>query len=265
MDASDEPREVELSGGNMEPVVRIGDTVRRVAGPWTPAVHALLAAARSAGVRGVPEARGFDAAGREVLEFMPGTMLVDAPPEVQWSGSVLDQAGRLLRRLHDASLALATEPGRIWRSPVREPVEVVCHNDVAPYNLVVNGCRVTALIDFDFAAPGPRLRDLGYLAYRLAPFAEDAEGFDAPRTSGGQGPIARVRRLVDAYGVPYGVGEVLAAAADHLDDLAEFTDARAVETGRDDFVAHAAMYRRDVERLRVAARIPGGAPDRRYR
>lgn len=35
---------ISLAGGNMQPVVRVGDTVRRVAGEWTPAVHALLAA-----------------------------------------------------------------------------------------------------------------------------------------------------------------------------------------------------------------------------
>jgi hypothetical protein len=36
------PDEVELDGGNANRVVRIGDTVRRPAGPWTPAVHCLL-------------------------------------------------------------------------------------------------------------------------------------------------------------------------------------------------------------------------------
>jgi hypothetical protein len=35
--------ETPLEGGNMNgAVVRIGDTVRRPAGAWTPAVHALL-------------------------------------------------------------------------------------------------------------------------------------------------------------------------------------------------------------------------------
>ncbi|TMD54628.1 MAG: aminoglycoside phosphotransferase family protein, partial [Chloroflexi bacterium] len=29
-------------GGNMSDATRVGDTVRRRAGPWTPAVHALL-------------------------------------------------------------------------------------------------------------------------------------------------------------------------------------------------------------------------------
>lgn len=34
--------EIPMGGGNVSSgVVRIGDTVRRPAGPWTPAVHAL--------------------------------------------------------------------------------------------------------------------------------------------------------------------------------------------------------------------------------
>lgn len=236
----------------MEPVVRVGDTVRRVSGPWTPAVHALLVAARDAGVAEVPAPLGLDEAGREVLEFVPGKMLVDAPAEVQWSGAVLEQAGRLLRRLHEASRDLATGPVRAWRMPANDPAEVICHNDVAPYNLVVDdGGRLVGLIDFDLASPGPRLRDLAYLAYRLAPLAEDAEGFDPDRTSAGEGPLERVRRLVAAYGLPYEVPEVLEAAADRLVELAAFTEARAVETGRDEFLEHAAMYRRDAKRLRV--------------
>ena len=35
--------EIPLDGGNAGGAVRVGDTVRRAAGPWTPAVHALLA------------------------------------------------------------------------------------------------------------------------------------------------------------------------------------------------------------------------------
>ncbi|MGX1694257.1 hypothetical protein ACWIBQ_02590 [Microbacterium keratanolyticum] len=31
-----------MSGGNMNTVVRDGDTVRRVGGPWTPTVHRYL-------------------------------------------------------------------------------------------------------------------------------------------------------------------------------------------------------------------------------
>ena len=37
--------------------------------------------------------------------------------------------------------------------------------------------------------------------------------------------------------------------AARLEELAAFADARAAETGRDDFAEHAAMYRRDRDRV----------------
>lgn len=43
--------EIPLGGGNVSGgVVRIGDTVHRPAGPWTPAVHALPGSRRKIGV-----------------------------------------------------------------------------------------------------------------------------------------------------------------------------------------------------------------------
>src|SRR3712207_8027153 len=48
-------------------VVRVGDTVRRPAGRWTPAVHALLAHLHEAGFRAAPRPLGLDERGREVL------------------------------------------------------------------------------------------------------------------------------------------------------------------------------------------------------
>ena len=56
--------EIPLHGGNVSTVVRVGDTVRRNAGPWTPAVHALLhhlRVRRASPVR--PHALGMDDAG----------------------------------------------------------------------------------------------------------------------------------------------------------------------------------------------------------
>ena len=54
---TDEP-EVPLTGGDMTTVVRVGDTVRRTAGPWTPSVHALLRHLRAEGFTQVPKPRG---------------------------------------------------------------------------------------------------------------------------------------------------------------------------------------------------------------
>ena len=46
--------EIALTGGNTGTVVRVGDTVRRETGPWTPAVHRLLQVYASAGIEAPP-------------------------------------------------------------------------------------------------------------------------------------------------------------------------------------------------------------------
>lgn len=61
-----------MPGGNTAPVVRVGDTVRRVAGPWTPNVAALMTGLRAAGVACVPEHSGLDPLGREIVEYVEG-------------------------------------------------------------------------------------------------------------------------------------------------------------------------------------------------
>lgn len=237
-----------LAGGNMDPVVRVGGTVRRVAGPWTPAVQRLLGALTAGGVPGIPRPLGLDETGREVLSFLPGCTLAEAEPSVRWSPQALTDAGRLLRAMHDASVPLV-DATLVWRTPAHEPAEVICHNDFAPYNLLVHGGRLCGVIDFDMASPGPRIWDLAYLAYRIAPFAEDADYESFHRDD----RMQRLRDLIAAYGMPFDEQEVLKAAVERLADLARFTEARANEHGREDLRTHAAMYRRDAERLRDLA------------
>lgn len=96
-----------LASGNSTLVTRVGQTVRRTAGAWTPAVHAFLDALRAAGVTEVPESLGLDEHGREVLTFIPGDAAHYPLPQWVWSPSILHDAGTLLRRLHDASVGLA--------------------------------------------------------------------------------------------------------------------------------------------------------------
>src|SRR5438094_344586 len=69
-----EPEEP-LAGGNLNSaVVRVGDTVRRTSGPWTPAVHALLKHLASVSYP-APRPKGIDEQGREVLSFVPGVAI----------------------------------------------------------------------------------------------------------------------------------------------------------------------------------------------
>lgn len=229
-----------LSGGNSSVVTRIGDAVHRQAGPWTPAVHALLAALRDAGIDGVPKPRGFDEQGREVLSFIPGDVANYPLPDWVWHPPVLDDAGSLLRRIHDAGVGLVDRP-LVWNTPTHDPVEVICHNDVAPYNMAFEDGVLTGLFDFDAASPGPRIWDLAYLAYRLAPLVGDAEesGLTVDQR------LLRIDRLVQAYGLPFKRFDVLVTVVARLDELAEFTDGRAADTGDAMFLEHSALYRRD--------------------
>lgn len=238
--------EIPLTGGNMEPVVRSGGTVRRVAGPWSPAVHALLGCFADAGITQTPRALGFDERGREVLSYIPGAVLTHAPPAVAWSIDMVRSTARLLRLLHDASAPLVTQDLR-WRQDSHPPVEVICHNDFAPYNLIVDGGELVGVIDHDMASPGSRLWDFAYLAYRIVPFVEDAHAYN-PLIHGSRDE--RLAALITAYGIHFDTDDVLAMIVRRLEALAQFTDERATETGNSDFVDHAAMYRRDADQLR---------------
>lgn len=245
----------ELRGGNSTVVVRVGDTVRRGTGPWTPAVHALLRSLREAGITEVPEPLGFDEEGREILSFLPGEAGTYPLPNWLWAPQILEDAATLLRRAHDASVRLVDEP-LSWASPRHEPVEVICHNDAAPYNMVFQEGRLAGFIDFDAASPGPRVWDLTYLAYRLAPFVGDA-GPEAPT---GASRLDRVDRLLSAYGpvgdVPISRDEVLQTMLGRLEELASFTEERAAGTDSP-LRAHAAMYRNDRHAIALLVDQPG--------
>jgi hypothetical protein len=178
-----------MSGG----VVRVGDTVRRPAGPWTPAVHALLAHLHAAGFQGAPRPLGTDERGREVLTFIPGPVAwPDHFHRLDGDGE-LRRAARLIRGFHDAVAGFTPPPGARWQ--VLMPAdgdEIIAHHDLAPWNLVM-GERQWAFIDWDTAAPGTRLWDLAYAMHGFAPLSADP-AFQLADVS------RRLRLIADAYG-----------------------------------------------------------------
>jgi Ser/Thr protein kinase RdoA (MazF antagonist) len=164
----DEPEEV-LAGGDMTPVVRVADTVRRASGPWTPTIHAFMRHLRAAGFTMVPEPLGMDDRGREIISFLPGAPATYPLPDFAWAEETLCAVAHSLRAFHDASLGFVAPSGGRWQLPAHEPAEVICHNDYAPYNLMFQDGKLTGVIDLDLASPGPRVWDMAYTAYRFAP------------------------------------------------------------------------------------------------
>jgi aminoglycoside phosphotransferase (APT) family kinase protein len=157
-------------------IVRVGDTVRRPAKPSSASVQAVLAHLRRAGLTCIPEPMGFDDLGRDVVGYIAGEVWNDVIPEVAWRSSTLMTAGRLLRELHDATVDFEPPSDACWmlEMPSDLPVEVVCHNDFAVYNAVFRGDRLEAVIDWETAAPGARVWDLAYAAYRFVPLSLSA-------------------------------------------------------------------------------------------
>jgi hypothetical protein len=172
--------EQQLTGGNVSNIVRIGDRVHRQTNPWSPAVHELLRYLESHGFKGAPRFLGLDDQGREMLSFIEGEVGNDPVKPYMWAETVLIDVARMLRTYHDLTVDfLQLYKGR-WQLvfPDESRHEVICHNDVAPYNTVFVDQKPIALIDFDTAGPGPRIWDLAYALYRFVPLSRFGPGND---------------------------------------------------------------------------------------
>jgi len=134
-------------------VVRIEDTVRRPPKSNAALVRALLRRLDRLGLDPVPRYLGVDEQGRETFSYLEG----EVPRELDatFGDETLAEAAALLRRFHDATAGSALAAG----------FEVVCHGDASPCNTVFRDGAPVALIDFDNAAPGSRLDDVGYALF----------------------------------------------------------------------------------------------------
>lgn len=230
-----------LSGGNMGGATRVGHSVRRPAGPWTPTIQRFMNHLQEQGLTWAPKPLGLDERGRDSLSYLPGVVPQYPLPEWIWHDDVLVAAAGFMAQMHHAAAGFDA-PDAIWQVPVHEPVEVICHNDFAPYNMVFTDQRLSGVIDWDTASPGPRVWDLAYLAYRLVPLTDPAN------TDGLGSNLAerarRLRLLCDAYGPHVPRADVPAVAVRRLEDLAAFTQARA-DDGNEHLRDHVALYHRD--------------------
>ncbi|MFI5100878.1 MAG: phosphotransferase [Actinomycetes bacterium] len=161
------PEEEELAG-NVGGAVRIGGTVHRPTGPWTPAVHALLDHV-GARVAHVPGVLGFDATGREVLSFLPGHV-VDIDSELLTPGQIAALV-TWTRAFHEAVADFAHDGP--WRFFPVAGATTIGHNDIAPYNACFDGDDLVGVFDWDFAGPTTPLLELAFIAWNCVPLWRD--------------------------------------------------------------------------------------------
>ena len=196
----DEAVEIALPGGNVGGAVRVGDTVRRPTGPWTPAVHGLLAHLARAGLTGVPRVLGFDDRGREILEFLPGEAYGEEVPD-----EVLAAAMRWLGEYHRVVASYRPEGVVQWRTSraALGPGEIVCMHDFGYYNWIGDADGFRGVIDWDMAGPGVPLDDIAFAAWNSIPLAIPVPPAYA---------AARLRLMATAYGGTVSPLEILQGA-----------------------------------------------------
>jgi hypothetical protein len=192
--------EIALQGGNVGGAVRVGDTVRRATGPWTPAVHGLLNYLAAAGLPGIPRVLGFDDQGREILDYLPGTAYGPDVPD-----DVLADAMRWLAEYHRVVAAYRPAGEIVWRTSRGELAagQIICMHDYGYYNWIGTEAGFSGVIDWDMAGPGVPLDDIAFAAWNTAPLA-------VPMDPAYQ--AARLGLMASAYGGPVTALQILEGA-----------------------------------------------------
>ena len=171
--------------GNVGGATRHGDRVYRPTGPWTLAVHALLRYLTPR-LAHIPAVHGFDDAGREVVDFLPGHV-IDHDRECL-SDAQLVSLVTWTAQFHGA-VAGFVHPGP-WRYFPVAGATLIGHNDLAPYNVCFDGDELSGVFDWDLAGPSTPLAELAFVAWNSAPLTRDLGTVETAR---------RLRLIAAAY------------------------------------------------------------------
>ena len=172
--------EVPLEGGAIAEVVRVGDTVRRSTGSWTPEVHAVLRHLEAVGCDLAPRVLGVDERGREILTYLPGSTIDDHHLDLLELDSTLVRAGAFVAALH-ASL------------PRHADGTLTLHGDLGPWNVLVDGDRWFA-IDWDSTHRGVAPWEVAYCLFTFC-------GLWAHRAHTPDDAVRRMRAFAAGYGL----------------------------------------------------------------
>jgi hypothetical protein len=160
---------------------QVGDTVRCPPGPNPAFVRDLLRYLEVQGFDAAPRFLGVDEWGRDILTFAEGFVAPDLDWR-RWQPPQMAAAFGLLRAYHDLTAG----------SPLAGTAEVVCHNDFTPQNTVFRKGLPAVIIDWEFATPGSRRRDLGHALWQWLNVGPHGPPIDQLATT--------VNQMLEAYG-----------------------------------------------------------------
>jgi hypothetical protein len=220
-----------LSGGNLTSVYRQNETVLREQKSWSSTIHRILLHLEKVGYTNSPRFIGIDESGKEILSFVQGECKVDYPITNDSNEQLLiiKKVAEMMRKYHDATLSFEITEKDNWMFTYKGPLEkeVICHNDIAPYNVTFVHNIPYGLIDFDTCCPAPRIWDIVYALYRFVPFSKKL--YDIEKQTYRNYDVYRdrnfrknsIRVFFDEYGMkcPHDLFEQMIARLQALSDL----------------------------------------------
>jgi len=181
MSSSTPPTPLTAAEGGPSNTFRDSATVRRAAGPWTPTIRALLQHLENVGFTGSPRVVGDgpDSHGNEVLTFVEGAIQHPRP----WTPDGINDVGRLLRQLHEATASFVPPPAARWQPwyfHSEGPDAVIGHCDTGPWHIVARDGSPMAFIDWTLAGPIERRVEVAARS-RAELVRHFLDGYEVPR------------------------------------------------------------------------------------
>ncbi|MCL2575293.1 MAG: phosphotransferase [Defluviitaleaceae bacterium] len=137
-----------LLAGNRE-VWRVGDAVERATKPWSKSVMRFLRHLERDGLP-VEHIISVDE-NLEISRFVEGEIV---HPK-KWSDDALFEIGRLVADLHNSSRNFVPCSDDIWQRWGLRKIgigeRIVCHGDIAPWNIITEGVKPKTLLDWEYA------------------------------------------------------------------------------------------------------------------
>lgn len=137
-----------------------------------------------------------------MLSYIEGDAPQGLTPSFYGDIGVVESVARLIREFHDCVRTFDVPANAIWRwrSGVPSEGEIICHNDLVPWNVIFQRTKPVAFIDWDMAGPDRPIADIAYAVVHFVPLHDDERcislGWRHPPQRG-----PRLRAFCDAYGL----------------------------------------------------------------